>query len=213
MAEPLQGLTFDAEPHVYRFGARVIPSVTQVLGALGCTPDWTFLPEWYAERGRAIHRAVHLWLENCLDESTVDPAIAEPLASAQKAITELHLQPILVEHHLADETLWFAGTPDLLGIATRSSRWLKAGQVCGLDYKGTELWKGWDLQLGGYYRLWQVAAIRQEIPISIGEITAGRYAGLPLKTGEPKWLDVAVAAEQFKAAVTLYHWHQTNGGR
>lgn len=70
-------IQFDDSKHTYFFqlptGRRIIPSVTSILKAVYPT-TWEIDP-YFGDKGKKIHRAIQLLLNNSLDESTVDPII------------------------------------------------------------------------------------------------------------------------------------------
>lgn len=113
-------LTFEPEGHVYRLHdaatpaawGQILPSVTQVLEAVGLVDD-----EWFTEdsrtRGRYVHRMIQFHEREGLDESTVDPRLAGYLTAYRAFIRDMRPGPcLLLETPLADPTLRYAGTPD-----------------------------------------------------------------------------------------------------
>lgn len=146
-------LTFDAEKHEYRLHdaqtpaawGRLLPSVTQILHAVGLIDD-----QWYMEehrtRGRYVHQMIAFEEREGLDESTVDQRLAGHLAAYRRFIAEAHPGPCrLLERPLADAALGYAGTPDQV-------RELH-GRLALIDHKsGTPLpWH--PLQTGAYESL------------------------------------------------------------
>ena len=81
----IDGLTFQAEGHVYRYGGTRVPSVTQVL-----TPFHDFgmvdrdVLAAACEFGTNVHAAVHLFNQEELDEESLAPPLV-PYLDAYKA--------------------------------------------------------------------------------------------------------------------------------
>lgn len=71
-------LTFDPTKHEYRFNGVVMPSVTQILKAVGLS-DYSHIPadtlQKAAERGHVVHEIIELYERGILDESSIDPAL------------------------------------------------------------------------------------------------------------------------------------------
>jgi len=111
-AAAVSGLSFDGETHAYRLGDRRLPSVTQVLGAVGLIED-----DWYTEegriRGRYVHKAIMFEEREGLDDSSIDERLAGYVAAYRAFIRDVRPGPcLLLEMPLADPFLGFAGTPD-----------------------------------------------------------------------------------------------------
>jgi hypothetical protein len=72
------GVTFDEAKHLYHDGrGGLVPNVTYILRAVGAAPP----VRWYARkalvRGRAVHRAIELFMRHDLDLASV-PKVAMP---------------------------------------------------------------------------------------------------------------------------------------
>jgi len=65
----MDSLVFEAKTHIYTLqpSGQVIPSVTQIIEAR------YFCDPWYAEKGKAIHRMVELYLNDDLLEDSISP--------------------------------------------------------------------------------------------------------------------------------------------
>ena len=72
-------IIFDSEKHEYRAGGRKLPSVTQILYAVGMYKDLDNIPrhilEVAAERGKIVHEIIELHCKGELDESSIDPEL------------------------------------------------------------------------------------------------------------------------------------------
>ena len=123
-------LTFQEEGHIYRYGKRVIPSVTTVLGG------WIEVKgkgRWYVneksgvlvkgatldeagDNGNAIHKGVKYILQGGVDWESLDSSLVAPLKEFGKFCKDRKLKLIFAEKPLYS-TLWdFAGTPDIVGM-------------------------------------------------------------------------------------------------
>lgn len=127
-------LTFEPEGHVYRFGGRVVPSVTQVLEPLQMLQGvpWALL-ESAREFGTHVHLACHLWNKGELDQDALDPALAPYLAGWISFLKETGFVIYHSEHRVYHRTLRYAGTADAFGTWNESA-WvidIKSGIVPG----------------------------------------------------------------------------------
>jgi hypothetical protein len=117
-------VTFDAALHEYRHVGtnRVVPSVTQVLKAVGVSTDFEGLSErsdrirdaieLKRDLGTALHADAHAFDDNDLDWSTVDPRV-EPYLRAWATFREnTGLVPLTRERRLYHPTFFYAGTLD-----------------------------------------------------------------------------------------------------
>jgi hypothetical protein len=68
-------ITFDPDTHTYTLDGQTVPSVTQVLQAMGFV-DSTWFTEESRTRGKYVHRIIELHINQELDESTVDDSLA-----------------------------------------------------------------------------------------------------------------------------------------
>lgn len=117
-------LHFDEATHEYRFHdpaapavwGKVVPSVTQILHAVGIIDD-TWFKEEHRIRGRYVHRMILYEERQVLDERTVDPRLRGYLEAYRRFIAEHEPGPcLLIEQPLADPVLGYAGTPDQVRI-------------------------------------------------------------------------------------------------
>jgi hypothetical protein len=109
-----QGFEFDEASHTYRLEGIILPSITQVLGAVGITHD-DFYDEASRVRGTAVHRACWFLTENDLDWKTVSPGIEPYVRAYERFLKESGFKAIWCEKAMAHPHLQFAGTPDLYG--------------------------------------------------------------------------------------------------
>ena len=129
MAKPT--FTFDAEKHEYRVGAKVIPSITQILKAEGII-DSTWYNAQARDRGTLVHLLAHLWDKGEFNDLEELNAIEEyapyyPYMEAyDNFLTEKGVKVICSE-----EPMWspegFAGTPDKVAVV--------GGRICVIELK------------------------------------------------------------------------------
>lgn len=113
-------LTFDAENHKYFYQEAEVPGVSEVLRVTGQSKDWNQVPEYYRERGEAVHLAIKYHLEGCLDEDGLDPVIKPYLSQFKGFLVNIggSRKDFLVEAPLYSKALEYAGTPDLIAAKT-----------------------------------------------------------------------------------------------
>lgn len=201
-------LSFDAAVHEYRRAdGQVVPSVTQVLSAVGVSVDFESLRgmsiqmaaaiELKREIGSALHADAHAFDDNDLDWTTVDPRV-EPYLRAWAVFREnSRLTPATRERRVYHPTFGYAGTLD--GIFT-----LPTGRVVLVDIKtGDPEDSGCAYQTAAYE-----AAYQFEHP---GQIIHERWGvrltpdhGIPYRISPySDWRDFT----KFQAFLTTFH-HQ-----
>ena len=107
-------LSFEADTHVYRVGERELPSVTTVLKEAGLI-DVTWFSEGAAERGRAVHAAIHLDTRGDFDPVFLEAGYLGYLEAYRRFMREGGFRVDASEEPLHDLVLGFAGTLDLRG--------------------------------------------------------------------------------------------------
>src|SRR5690606_3454689 len=140
-----QQFTFDEAKHECRLGGQVIPSVTQVLEAVGII-DYSYIPretrEMALERGSMVHRATEFDDAGDLDDETLDPILAPYVTANRRFRADVGFEPELIEHRDFHRVYKYAGTLDRRGVA------LKRKII--VDYK-TNLAEEWvRMQLAAY---------------------------------------------------------------
>ena len=184
----MDNFKFNEKEHVYSLNDKPLPSVTQIVSNVLNTP--MFANEWYLKRGSMIHLAIKLFLNNKLDENSVDPRIQGYFMSAKSAIKDLKIQPALIETHLYHKLLLFAGTPDLL-----------TSEKILIDWKSGSQQPHSIFQLGGYISLLETVnyPVKKAYEIVLSE---KNYKIFEYKPRYSKNL--------FLAAHSIYSWK--NGG-
>lgn len=115
-------ITFDAEKHWYFADGKKVPSVTQILSAVGMYKDLDSIPPEVlaaaADRGTVVHKIVELAMKNELDESTVDPALAgyyEAFKAFRRDFPELVNSLTDIERKVCSTKYLYAGMYDAGG--------------------------------------------------------------------------------------------------
>ena len=138
-------LTFQEEGHIYRWGKRIVPSVTTVLG--GWIEIASKGPRWFVDpysgalvsgkvmdeagdMGRGIHKGVKYILEGGVDWEALDPSLVAPLKEFGKFARDHNLKIQFVEQPMYSIQFDFAGTPDIAGFVDGSK------DPCIIDVKG-----------------------------------------------------------------------------
>lgn len=105
--------TFDPESHTYTSGHIRFPGATDIIKAEGLI-DPLWLSDQARWRGKCVHKGIELLVQDALDWSTVDDAIAGYLRSFARAIEILKFQILGSEMPCFD--LSHGCIPDLWGI-------------------------------------------------------------------------------------------------
>lgn len=193
-------LRFDEENHAYWEGDKRIPGVTTIVGDECGNPNYA--QEWHLNRGTMIHKAMALYLRECLlggKVLEVDERIKARVESGKKAIKELGLgsPPFVIEEHLSHPLYRFGGTPDLYADGIL------------VDWKSRHQ-PGTEIQIGGYALLIEdcykfdrtgiIFKVRRTVEVVLGD---NGYKIYEYKPSRSKGL--------FLAAKTMYDWRQKNG--
>ena len=203
---------FDEGPHVYVLmpGSVVVPSVTQVLDAAGMSPDLSHLPDFYRDRGRAIHRAMALHLHGTLDASTLDERVAPFIENGQRWLDNVGAVPLVVEHRWVHMSHEYGGTMDLFCDS-------KLGPLL-IDWKSTMHDPSYEIQVaGGYEPLLLDAAAAGAVAVDVEHVAAARIAVVTLKQpmGKTHWCarhgrGGVAHADTFRAALAVVRWRIEN---
>lgn len=203
-------LSFDAAAHEYRMpDGRLVPSVTQILKAVGVAVDFEGLAsigrrvadaiDLKREIGHTLHQDAHAFDDDDLNWSTVDPRV-EPYLRAWAAFREnTRLMPVTRERRVLHAALGYAGTLDGIFVAPNGRRVL-------VDLKTGDPWDaGAHLQTAAY-----AAGYLCEHPSErIDERWAVRLTpehGVPYRIVPfTDWRDFS----KFQACLTVYHEQAT----
>lgn len=116
-------LTFDPDTHKYRLpDGPVVPSVTQILSAVGVSTDFEELGNMSSRIGEAIdakrqlgtalHADSHAFDDNDLDWATVHPDVEPYLRAWATCRANLRLTPLTRERRIFHPIYGYAGTLD-----------------------------------------------------------------------------------------------------
>jgi hypothetical protein len=133
---------FDEATHIYRVNGEVKRSVTQILKDVGII-NYDGVPDYYRDRGTAIHRGCELLAQGYLDWSTVHEDYLPCLKRFEVFMKDYEY--VSSEQVLYCPTMDYCGTFDLL------VRDKKSGDISIVDIKTSKTpadW--WGLQLAAY---------------------------------------------------------------
>lgn len=115
----LPEVSFDEVKHKYTCEGLTLPSVTQILTAVGL-PDLSAIPavtlQWKAELGTMVHLATELDDQNELDYNSLDDRIIPYLEAYRRFKSESGFKIIDIEKMVFDPALKYAGKLDRFGI-------------------------------------------------------------------------------------------------
>lgn len=103
--------TFDPETHTYRLNGAKLPSVTQIIKEVFGVREWW--SDYYADRGTALHLAIHYQNRGVLDVNSIDPAIQGRLDGFNKFLNENIYKVVESEFSGYSKKYRYAGTFDL----------------------------------------------------------------------------------------------------
>jgi hypothetical protein len=201
-------LAFKAERHEYALpDGRSVPSVTQILSAVGVSTDFDGLAassESLRERievrrdlGTAVHADIHAFDDGDLVWSTVDPRV-KPFIEAWAAFIEAKcLRPIARERHVYHPIWNYCGTLDGVFVLPSGRKVLADAKIgdpadaaCDLQTAGYQA--AYALDAGDVDERWAVRLTPDlAVPFRITNYTARPDA----------WRDI----QKFQACVVVYH--------
>jgi hypothetical protein len=188
-------VAFNEENHTYTLDdGTLVPSVTEIIHAVGLS-KWRAgrHAKFYMERGKLLHTVAAWWDQGCLDEDSVDPAVAPHLRAYKEFVTmnRSRIEWLEIEEPLACESLRFAGTPD------RVLLW--DGKRAILDLKTGSPAPWHQVQTAGYAML--AGNVQERLALYVG--------------ADAKWkLDTHEEPDDrsvFGAALAVYWWKKRNG--
>lgn len=195
-------ITFDPDTHSYTIDGQSVPSVTQVLADMNFV-DTTWFTEYGRTRGTYVHKLIQFYIEETLDEETIDQALSGYLSAFKrfKDEADIDTDTWTVEKPLASATLRFAGTPDFVGLI--------CGKCAVIDLKTSVTASPWErLQTAAYHMLLTEVRTPGRMPVthrySLHVSEDGKYKLIEHKDRQD--------AQVFKAALACWHW-KSNGGR
>lgn len=193
----MDSLTLDEATHTYWVGKKKFDSVTKILQDLGLARNYQGISSFYAERGKAVHRACELIDKGTLDNASLDPRVRPYVEGYRKFIRESGYQPQFWELPLYHPALGFAGTVDKLGSLN--------GRFGILDIKTSRsLDPAVELQLCAYAVLW-IESHPDSPPAFKYALQLTDDGGYKLHT---KYSEASI--ELWLSAITVYRWKQTH---
>lgn len=109
------GVVLNEAEHTYTIDGRPAQGVTSAIEQAGLA-DWTFVHEFYRDRGSRAHRAVHYMVEHDLDLASCDDDVVGYVLSAERYLADHNGRTVSVERRVCSRILWCAGTLDWLGL-------------------------------------------------------------------------------------------------
>lgn len=158
-----------------------LPSVSEIIRAVGLTADYSSIPTAYREiamaRGKALHAAIEMDAEGTLDDASVHEAIRAPLEAYRRFCKDVEHAIESTELELVDDRLGFCGHLDRVGTIR--------GQRAIIDWKLSDRpdLEGARYQLAGYHILdswctkpaespqWYVVALRKDGTYRLHDLT------------------------------------------
>lgn len=181
---------FDAVTHTYRPGGTWMPSVTQVLQATGyirSNHSSLDMEEFYIDRGKKGHRAIHLLTRGELDRKSLDPRLSGCLDSYDLFLAETGIRIDGSEVGVYHPALMYAGTLDVIGNMPG------IGKVLG-DYKLGPVPEWADLQTAAYDLALEAYQYRR---FSLSLLSDGRY--------RIRWFYGTAGHASWRNALATYH--------
>jgi hypothetical protein len=108
-------LELDQENHIYYFNGVKMPSVTQILQAVGMMNVFAY-DEFAKKRGSAIHKATEYFDEGDLDEDSISQLVRPYLEAWKTFRKDTGFEPLEIEKSGCDPILGVAGTWDRFGM-------------------------------------------------------------------------------------------------
>lgn len=210
-------LSFDPRVHEYRRpDGRVVPSVTQVLRAVGISADYAALAKAFGsveavarkrELGRRVHEATQAYDDGDLDLRHVNADVLAYVEAWAIFRANHKLTPVLREHRLYAEALGIAGTVD--GVFYRDD---DADRLILVDMKtGDVTSSAARYQTAGYEELWNAEyptrPIAERWAVELTPERAVPYRVHNFTQAIDSWRD----AHFFRAFVLTFH-HQSRRG-
>lgn len=186
-------LQFDEEAHRYTVNGRIIPSVTQIISAVGLY-EYDYVSKQTlavaAERGRIVHTYIEWYEQGLLDESSIDPDLGGYFEGylAAKAAGEIPEAPTAIEERVYSEKYQYAGTLDQM----YGEDWIH-------DHKTGEESPTHGLQLSGYW-----LARHPDLREKPARLTCGYYRN----NGDYKIVDYPYEPLAWLSVVADFRWRQ-----
>jgi CRISPR/Cas system-associated exonuclease Cas4 (RecB family) len=188
-------IKFNAGNHQYILNGKIIPSVTEIIRLGGLISyNANTNNEWYMLRGKYLHQAIQLFLQDNLDRDALDPQLEPYLSGFEKFMSDTSMEIQGYEQPLYHSLYLYAGTPDIWGRLN--------GSTVVIDVKTGSPAKWHVLQLAAYAELLKASGTA----ITSGAIlylSKNSYKLTPVSVGElQRGLSV------FLSALTVSRWKE-----
>ncbi len=192
-------LQYEHERHEYSVGGVIIPSVTQMLDAMGLKSGTEWMTPEHSQRGTFVHTACQLLDEDDLDEETLDIELKGYVEAYKKFKSESGFKVELIEYRVCSRIYGFAGTLDRTGTIKE--------HYCVLDIKSGVKQPCDALQTAGY-----MIALSEEKGWE-KKARCQRYALYLCKDGTYKLQQHANHTDKdvFLSALAVCKWKKENG--
>lgn len=201
-------LSFDEAAHRYTLDGAPVPSVTPLIEK---AHDFRHVKEEDLERARdygtKVHKTIELAEAGRLDESSLHPALANPLAGWRRWKKDFRFRPFTLERRVASRRYSYAGTIDVLGVLYDENDVAECALLA--DVKTGSPYLAHRAQTAGY-----LCAAEE-----IGLLPAGKnkrgclYLNANDDSYDWHWHSNPLDAAAFHSLRTLYHWEQHHGKR
>jgi len=194
----MSDLIFNEELHQYTVDGRIIPSVTQIISAVGLY-EFDFVSSETlavaAERGRLVHTMIEWYEHGELDEKTIDPELQGYFDAylAMKISGKFPLKPEAIELRAWSEKYLYAGTLDQLFV-TGNGEWIH-------DHKTGSKSPVHGLQLSAYWLM-----LHPDMKDKPYKLTCGYYT----RDGEWELVEYPYEPLAWLAVLADYKWRLKN---
>ena len=188
----MNGLTFDAEKHEYRFKGIIVPSVTQIIADAGLYGDTRYFTDYNRERGTLVHKVIELHLSGDLDHASIDPVLMPYYEAWLKFENDAEYVSDECECRMVNNIYRFAGTVDHIGYIN--------GHYCIIDVKTGAYNPAWAIQLAAYELLLKSVGGPKRFSLQLKD--DGNYKLTEHKDRQDKNI--------FLSALSLYYWKENN---
>lgn len=110
-------VVFDPEKHEYWVDGKKKPGPSEIMKYLGLSDDWTGVDSFYRDRGIAVHKAIELYINQNLDEKSLDPvcvSYVEEFKDWWEDLLPMGKGTVMTEQFFYSRHYDFCGTIDLI---------------------------------------------------------------------------------------------------
>jgi hypothetical protein len=197
--------TFDEPTHIYRLNGEILPSITQILTAVGIINygRGEVSNEAAMARGRAVHMACELYDRGTLDWATVTDEIYGHLTAWINFREKTGFEPKKIEEPAYHEAFRFAGRLDREGTFSTNSiiKTAKLQRVI-VEIKSGEV-EDWVALQTAAQDLLLPGVKKPRIRMGVQLTPTGEY--------KPRFFEDKQDHQVFLTQVTNYHWRKAHG--